>query len=258
MKSLWSGYLAFGKLTIPVKLYSATERRGIKLSMIDTRDNAPAGQQWINKRTGEEIESEDVGRGYEYEDGKYIPLSKEDFRRAQTQKAQTIEIQHFTNEADIDSLYFDTPYYMEPGEEASKAYVLIREALSQTDKVAVVSYVFRRKEHLGIIKPYQSALVLNQLRFQSEIRDTNDLFLPIAADYSNKEMDTMRSLVDRLTHSFQSERYTDTYTESLKQVIEAKMDGKEISEASSTPEVSGTDDTDLTALLEESIPEEEE
>lgn len=226
MRSMWSGSISFGLINIPVRLYSATDEHAISFDLLHKTDLSPIRYARICTSDGKEIPYDNIVKGYEYQKGEYIIVEEEDFKRASAQKNGIIEIVNFSMENEIDSIYFEKPYYLEPDKGASKSYALLRETLRQAQKVAVVKFVFKNRDHLGIIKPYMDVLILDQLRFASEIRNAEELKLPSKDEVGKKEIDMALKLVDQLTEKFEVNDYKDTYIEKLKKVIEDKINGQ--------------------------------
>ena len=178
-RGLWKGAISFGLVNVPVELYSAQKRsEEIDLTMLDRRDMAPVGYKRVNKSTGKEVPWEDVVKGYEYEDDKYVVLSEEDFRRANPEAAKTVDIVAFVDMADIAPLYFETPYYLGPGKRGEKAYALLRDAMAKAGKAGIASVVIRTKQYLAALIPQGEALVLNTLRYHKELKSADDLDIP--------------------------------------------------------------------------------
>lgn len=224
---MWSGSISFGLINIPVRLYSATEEHSLNFDMLHKTDLSPIRFARICKADGKEIPYKDIVKGYEYQKGEYVVIDEEDFKRANVKKTGNIDIVNFAMENEIDSVYFEKPYYLEPDKGANKPYALLREVLLQSNKVAVAKFVFRNKEHLGIIKPYLNALILDQLRFARELRDVDDLKLPEKNEVNKKEVEMALKLVEQLTEKFDVKSYKDTYTDELKEVIDKKIKGHE-------------------------------
>ena len=170
MRAIWSGAIGFGLVNIPVKMYSATEDSGISLDMLDKHDNARIRYKRVNEETGEEVAWGDIVKGYKV-GSKYVVLDPEDFEAASPKKSQVIGIEEFVEETAIDSTFYEAPYYLGPDKGGERPYALLREALSDTGKVAIGTYVMRGKEHLCMLKPEGDVIVLNRLRFAEEIRD---------------------------------------------------------------------------------------
>lgn len=226
MRALWNGALSFGLINIPIRLYSAAEERGLNFDMLHKKDLSPIRYARICKADGKEIPYSDIVKGYKYEDGDYVVLVDEDFKRADVKKTKSIEIFDFVEEKEIDSIYYEKPYYLEPGKGADKAYVLLRESLKKSKKVGLAKFVFHMREHIAIIRPYGNMIILEQLRYQSEIRDPSDLHIPEKAEASSREITMAIKLIEQLTAHFKPKSYHDTYTEELKKVIEEKAKGK--------------------------------
>lgn len=228
MHSLWSGSISFGLINIPVSLYSATNDRPLDFDMLRKDDLCPISFVRVCRVTGEEVPYKDIVKGYEYKEGDYVVLDKEDFKRAAPEKSNTIDIEEFVNEKEIDAIYFEKPYFLEPDKGGEKAYVLLREALLQAKKVAVATFVFRNKEDLVMIKPYENILILNQLRFQEQIRDHSELKVPKKVAVSKKEIDMAIKLVEQQEGTFRPTQFEDTYTDELRKIIKAKAKGKKL------------------------------
>lgn len=222
MRSIWKGAISFGLIHIPVRLYTASRSRELKFKMLHKQDLSEIRYVRICKADGKEVPWEDIVKGYEYSDGDYVVLTEEDFEQANLKKTRSIEILDFTDENQIDTMYYETPYYLEPEKGAVNAYILLREALKRSKKVAVGHFVFRHHEHLGVIKPHGNILVLNQLRYESEIVNPKGLNVPEKSAASKKEIDIALELIDQLTKPFKPEEYSDTYTDEVKAIIEQR------------------------------------
>lgn len=225
MRSIWTGAIGFGLVNIPVKMYSATESSNLDLDMLDKKDLSHIRFQRINEQSGKEVPWENIVKGYKY-NGDYIVLEDKDFEAASPKKSKTIEIIDFVKEEEISSMYYEKPYYLEPDKSGTRPYKLLLEALRKTKKVGVASFVMRNKESLAILRPDQDAIVLNKIRFESEIRSTEDLDLPKKTEVKPGEMKMAISLIDQLTEKFDISKYKDTYSEELMKVIKAKAKGK--------------------------------
>jgi DNA end-binding protein Ku len=251
MRAIWSGAISFGMVNIPVKLYSAVEESSLNLHMLAKEDLSPIKFKRVAASDGREVDYKDIVKGYEIEKDRYVLLEESDFERASAEKSRAIEIHSFVEEQEVDSVYFDKPYYLEPEKSASKAYALLREALKETGKVGVAAYVMRNKEHIAILKVSGDVIVLNQIRYQSEVRDTSELNLPSSKDTDEKEVELAIKLINQLSDPFNPEDYEDTYKEELLKVIEAKAKGKVIEISGEAP--SPTKVKDLMAALKESL-----
>ena len=250
MRAIWTGAIGFGLVNIPVKIVSATEESSLDLDMLDKKDHSNIKFQRVNANTGKEVAYEDIVKGYKIDD-KYIVLENDDFESANAKKTRTIEILEFVKEEEIDSIYFESPYYLVPEKSGVRAYALLREALTKSKKIGVSSFVMRNKEALAIIKPMGEVLLLNKIRFQQEIRPTSELELPpINKSTKEGEMKMAMLLIDELTKPFDITQYKDSYAEELLKVIEAKAKGKNVKVVPLHPE---SVDTDLMAQLKASL-----
>lgn len=222
MRAIWKGSISFGLVNIPVNLYSGSKEREIKFVLLHNKDHSEIRYAKICKAEEKEIDYKDIVKGFETESGKYVVLTDEDFKEANIEKSKTIEIVGFTDEKEIDIVYYEKPYYLEPGKGAGKAYVLLIEALKKSKKVAIAKYVLKNHERYGIIKPYENALILDQIRFQSELIELDALKLPAKEKITAKEMGMALQLVQHLAEKFSPQNYKDTYVEDLKEIIRQK------------------------------------
>ena len=228
MRPIWTGSISFGLINIPVKLFSAVQESSLDLDMLDSKDHSNIKFKRVNESTGKEIAYADIVKGYKLDSG-YVILEDADFEAADAVKTKMIEIINFVDEREIDSLYYEQPYYLEPDKAAMKAYALLREALEASGKVGVTTFVLRNKEGLAILKPYKNVIVLNRIRFSQEIKEPSELNLPPVSNTKTKEMDMANKLVEQLTEKFSIEEYKDTYTAKLLEIIKEKSKGKKIS-----------------------------
>lgn len=224
MRAIWSGAIGFGLVNIPVKLFSATQQSELDLDMLDKKDHANIKFQRVNANTGKEVDWENIVKGYKI-DEQYVILDEEDFEQASPEQNKTIDIAEFVNESEIDSIYYETPYYLKPEKSGTRAYALLRDALKKTEKVGLGTYVLRNRESLVVIKPLGDILLLNKIRFQDEIRDTEALEIP-SVKVKPGELKMAIHLIDQLTTEFDITRYKDEYTDKLLDLIKAKAKGK--------------------------------
>ena len=260
-RGLWKGAISFGLVNVPVELYSAQKRSAeIDLTMLDKRDLAPVGYKRVNKASGKEVPWDDVVKGYEYEDDKYVVLSEEDFRRANPEAAKTVDIMAFVDLAEIAPHYFETPYYLAPGKRGEKAYALLRDAMAKAGKAGIATVVIRTKQYLAAVVPQGEALILNTLRYHNELKTAKDLDIPDKLEGhkpSSKELDMALRLIDDMADDWKPERYRDTYHEDLMKRIEEKIKAgqtEEITEPEKEERASkGAQVVDLMALLRKSV-----
>ncbi|MFT3683025.1 MAG: Ku protein [Ferruginibacter sp.] len=224
MRSLWTGAIGFGLVNIPVKLFSATQASELDLDMLDKKDHSNIRFMRVNEKTGKEVKWENIVKGYML-NNKYVVLDEKDFENASAAKTKTIDISDFVLESQIDSVYYETPYYLEPEKSGVRAYALLREALQKTGKVGVATFVMRNKEALAVLRPSGNMIILNRLRFAEEIRDTKDLHLPAKSTVKPAELKMAVSLINQLSGKFDIKKYKDTYTSQLLKLIKAKSKG---------------------------------
>lgn len=249
MRSIWNGTLSFGLVSIPVKLYSATEDRRISFDLLDSSDHARIRYKRVNESSGKEVEWSDIVKGYQKEDG-YVVLDDEDFDQANMKKSKTIEIEEFVEESEVSDLLFKKPYYLEPRKEGGKSYNLLRDALIESGKLGVATFVMRQKEHLCLVGVYQKVLVVHVIRFADEIRDTAKLELT-DSKVNQKELDVALTLIDKYSEKFDFEKYKDVYNDQLMEIIQAKESGRKptVEKIDTTP----TPEDDLMAKLKASL-----
>ena len=225
MRPLWTGAIGFGLVNIPVKLYSATESSDVDLDMLDKKDHSHIKYLRVNEKTGKEVAWANIVKGYDT-GSKYVVLDEADFDKAGAEKTKLIEITDFVNQEEIDSVYYETPYYLAPEKSGVRPYALLREALIKTKRAGVASFVMRNKEHLAILRVSGDAIILNRIRFHEEIRPTTELALPAKTVVKSAELKMAIALVDQLSGKFDITGYKDNYTASLMKVINAKAKGK--------------------------------
>ena len=251
MRSIWKGALSFGPIHIPVRLYSASKSRELKFKMLHKKDFSEIRYARICKADGKEVPWEEIVKGYEYQDGDYVVLTEEDFEKANIKKTRSIEILDFTKEDQIDTIYYDKPYYLEPEKGAGKAYTLLVEALKRSKKVAIGRFVFHHHEHLGVIRVHEDLLILHQLRYQSEIINAKDLHLP-KVKTTKSELDIAMKLIDELTKPFEPKDYSDSYTDEVKAIIKKKAKGEKVF-IKKEPRASAVKAQDIMKLLKASL-----
>ena len=251
MKPIWKGSIAFGLVNIPVRLYSATESQGLASHMLYKKDLSRIRFQRVAESTGKEVPAAEIVKGYEVEKDQYVILSDEELGDVAPEKSAGIEIQEFVDESEISTLYFDKPYYLEPDKGAGKAYALLREALAKSGKVGIAQFVMRNRESLCVLKPQGPGLVLNALRFASEIRSIEELSLPSQEKISPNEVSLANKLIEGMASKFDPAKYKDTYTEEVQKLIEAKAKGQKRQAPAPKPAKSNV--IDLVAALQESL-----
>ncbi len=224
MKAIWTGSVGFGLVNIPIKMYSAVDDSPPDLDMLDKKDHSKIKFKRINENTGKEVEWKNIVKGY-WINNKYVALGKEDFEKASPEKTNHIEITGFVKEEEIDSGYFEQPYYLEPQKIGTRAYSLLQAALKKTGKAGVAGFVMHNREHLCIIKSSDDVIILNRIRFAGEIRNPDGLKIPTEKP-NPAELKMAVNLINQLTQKFDISKYKDQYTSSLLKIIRAKLKGK--------------------------------
>lgn len=259
-RAIWKGSISFGLVNVPVSLYSGEKPDELSFSMLDRRDFAPVGYRRYNKQTNKPVEWSDIVKGYEYADGEYVALSADDFKRANVESTQTIELIDFVEQAGIDSVFYDKPYYLEPGKQGAKGYALLREALRKSGRVGIATLVLRTRQRLAALIPMDDALVLNVLRFAHELRDSTELQLPEtdlkSLKVTAREVGMAERLIDEMTTGWDPASYRDEYRDDLLRLIEKKIKAGEahrLEEGEVEAPASASNVVDMMALLKKSL-----
>jgi DNA end-binding protein Ku len=230
-RPIWSGTLSFGLLNIPVALMSGERSSSdVHFRMLDSRNNAPVKYERVNAETGEEVPWKDIVKAFEYEKGNYVVVDDADIRGASPSGKETVEVEAFVDEREIDPRYFEKPYVLVPGKKAEKGYVLLRETLRSLGKVGIAKVVIRTREYLCAVRPHGSALVLLLMRFPQELADVEDFALPEgkAADYriSKRELEMAEELIGAMAAEWKPEEYKDEFQARLRKVIDRRLKEK--------------------------------
>ncbi len=251
MRSIWTGVLSFGLINIPIKVYSATAGTGIELNLLHKTDMSPIRYAKVCRKDGKELNQDDLVKGYEYQEGDFVVLTEDDFKKANLHRTQAIDVLDFVKESEIDTIYFEKPFYLEPDKGAGKAYTILQQSLKKAKKVGVAKFVLHNREHLGVIKPHDDYLVLEQMRFEDEIKSAAGIELPKHDTIRAKELTMATSLIDQLTERFKISSYKDNYLNELKEMIKQKIKGHKPKAKGEVPHP--TKSTDLMMLLKESL-----
>jgi len=226
-RAIWKGTISFGLVNVPVELYPASQSHSLSFSMLDKRDFSPVGYKRYNKTTGAEVPWNDIVKGYEYEKDQFVVMSEEDFRRANVQQAKSVEISTFVDANSVPPQYFETPYYLVPGERGQKVYALLRETMRTTGKIGVGQVVIRTSHHLAAVIPVGEALMMITLRYAKELRAEKEFDFPPmslkSAGVTPKELDLAKKLIEDMAGEWDPNEFEDTYNEDLLQRIEEKV-----------------------------------
>jgi DNA end-binding protein Ku len=260
-RTLWKGAISFGLVHIPIALYSATAESDLNFDWLDKRSMDPVGYKRINKKTGREIDKDNIVKGIEWEDGHYVILSAEEIAAAYPKTTQTIEIECFVDADEVPFVYLERPYYVAPAGRGDKVYALLREALKETNKVGIATVVIQTKQHLAVLIPCGPALVLNLLRWGGEIRSWEDLKLPPAgtkaAGLKDSELKMAKQLIADMSAQWSADNFRDSFREEIMKLVESKAKAGEteaVTKLEDAPAATGGADViDLTELLKRSL-----
>jgi DNA end-binding protein Ku len=226
-RAIWKGSIDFGLVNIPVRLYSAESPSQMNFDLLDKRDFSRVRYRRVNEQTGGEVPWNEIIKGYEYEKDEYVALSDDDFAQANIETTQTIAITAFVDAAEVSPVYYDKPYYLEPLKNGHRAYALLREVLSKTNKVGIAKVVIRTRQHLAMLFADRPRLVLNLLRFADELRDASGLNLPKvgvkSTSVSAQEVEMAERLVETMESKWDPEKYHDDYRDDLMKIIQKKI-----------------------------------
>ena len=254
MRAIWKGSISFGLVNIPIALYPATRREELKFRLLRESDHSPVNYKRVAEKDGKEVPWGEIVKGYEYEKGKFVVLNEKDFQRVDLEATQTVEIQDFVNVDEIDPMYFYKPYYLEPQKGGDKAYVLLRDVLSKTNKVGIAKVIIKTRQYLAGVKATKHALVLELMHFAQELSDAEKLNVPKKSEPAKREMDMGKALVESMSAQWDPTKYKDDYRDALLAVIEEKVEsgGQEIEEKPKAKKQSSKV-IDLVAVLQQSL-----
>jgi len=254
-RSIWKGSISFGLVSIPVGLFPATSRNELSFHMLDSRNMQPVKNVRTNAATGQPVEWEQIVKGYELPDGRWVTLTEEDFAAANVRATQTIDVLAAVCRDEIEPQYFDTPYYLAPEKAGVKPYALLRDALVKAQRVAVVQVVIRTRQRLALIVPEGDVLLLAIVRWPYEIRSTEGLELPGSVEdvgVTEAELQLAKQLVDTIAAKWDPSQYRDTYHDDLEALIERKAAGEAIPAPEPVAEPEGQV-VDIMHLLKQSV-----
>lgn len=253
MRAIWKGHISFALVSIPVSLYSATRSSDIALKYLHKKDLSPLSYRRFCDQEDVELEWDEVTRGYEFEKGRFVEVTREELDQANASLTRSIQIVEFVDIGDIDPIYFDKPYYLEPQAGGEHAYGLFAEALAQSEKVGVARVVLKTREHLAAVRPLGHAMTMQTLRFSHEIVAMNSLRVPEASGASPKEMELAETLIGTMSSSFDPSKYKDEYREQLLEVIQKKVAGEVVASGESVVPAPPGRVIDLMEVLKKSL-----
>ena len=252
MRAIWSGAISFGLVNIPIKLQSAIDPgENIDFDLLSKKDLAPIRYARIDTKTGKEVAWKDIVKGFQYAKGKYVIVTEDDFAKASPEKSESIDIVQFVKEEEIDPMFYEKPYYVIPDKGAAKAYGLLIKALEKTQTVGLAEFMLRNRSHVCALKAHNGVLILNQMRYEDEVRESPEIAEAKPAKNSVKELDLAIKLVHQLTDKFEPSQFKDTYIAELRKLIKAKAAGKKIQVAE--PKKKTATVKDLMEILKKSL-----
>lgn len=255
---MWKGAISFSLVHIPVALYPAARAQSIDLDLLDKRDFSPIGFRRYNKTTGKEVQWKDIVKGFQHRKGDYVVLTDEDFRRANVEATQTIDIQQFVDAEAVPPYFFETPYFVVPDPKSGKVYRLLHDVLAKSKRLAIATIVMRTRQSIAALLPVGDMIVLNTLRYANELLPAVEVEGSRSAKPTARELQMAQKLVDDMTEAWKPEQYHDTYIEDIKRRIAAKVKAGE-TKALTAPEprsrqrAAGGKVVDLMSLLEQSL-----
>lgn len=258
---IWKGAITFGLVHVPVALYPASQEVGIDFDWLDKRSMDPVGYKRVNKRTGKDIQGEDIVKGIKQDDGDYVILSEDQIKAAYPKSTQTIEIESFVKASEIPFTLLEAPYYLEPAGKGEKVYALLREAMLEAGVIGIARVVMHTKEHLAALIPFGAALVLNTIRWASEIRPLDELKLPAkgktAAGLKPGELKMAAQLIGDMTGPWKSDDYSDKFSDAILALVSKKVEAGETATVTTLEdapsEAAASNVVDLTELLAKSL-----
>lgn len=253
MRPVWNGAISFGLVNIPVDLISGEKTTDLKFHMVDARDKERIRYERVNEETGEEVPWNQIAKAYEVTDDNYVIVTDEDFEKADVKATKTIDIEAFVDKAEVEMVYFEKPYFIQARKGGEKAYVLFREALRDSGKVAIARVVIRTREYLAAIFPENDALILDLLRFHHELRTQEDIKIPASVTVKAKEKELALKLIEDMTETWEPEKYKDEYRLALMERIKAKTKGMDLPEEASEGEEETGNVVDIMDLLKQSV-----
>jgi DNA end-binding protein Ku len=253
MRAIWKGAISFGLVNIPIALYSATRSEEVRFRLLRSGDLSPVNYRRVAEADGKEVPWDKIVKGYEYEKGKFVVLKDEDFRRVDIEATQTVDISSFVKLDEVNPIFFHKPYYMEPQKGGDKAYVLLRDALRASGKIAIAKVVIKTRQHLAAVEPQGKGLMLELMHFASELIDIDEFKLPEAKDTGKKELQMAQALIDSMSDEWKPEDYVDEYKEAIEKVIEEKLEHGDKAAPKPARKQKATNVIDLVAVLQKSL-----
>src|SRR5947199_4729866 len=227
-RPLWKGSISFGLVNIPIELHTAVRDHRPKFRMLHAKDKSPVKFERMCVRDGKPVAWEDLVKGFEYQKGHFVVMSKEDFQTAALEKTRTIDIVDFVKAEEIDDRFFETPYYLVPAKGGERAYALLRDAIRESGRIGISKFILRDSQHLAAVEVIENAIVLTVMRFADELVDVGQFDFPASDGVRKAELDMAKALVNSLAAEWDPSKYTDQYRENLMRIIQSKVKGKRV------------------------------
>ncbi len=253
MRAIWKGAISFGLVNIPISLYTAIRHEELKFRLLRKSDLSPVNYRRVAAADGKEVQWEEIVKGYEYEKNQFVVLKEEDFARVDVEATQTVDIINFVALEEVNPLLFYKPYYMEAAKGGDKAYVLLRDALSQSGKIAIAKVVIKTRQHLAAVKAQDEGLILELMHFPKDLLDISEFKKPEAKSSGKAELKMALQLIESMTEAWDPNEYTDDYRDALLKMIESKIESGGESLPTTSKAKRQTNVIDLVSVLQESI-----
>ena len=253
MRAIWKGTISFGLVSIPVSLFPAIRREELKFRLLRASDQSPVNYKRVAEADGKEVPWDKIVKGYEYEKGKFVIIKDDDFKRVDVEATQTVDIKSFVSLEEVDPLLFYKPYHLEVGKGGGKAYMLLRDALKKSGKIAIANVVIKTRQHLAAIKPQGKNLALELMHFPDEVRDISGLKAPEGSAPAKAEINMAEKLIESMTVAWSPDDYKDEYREALEEMIEDKVAHGDTKPAKTTKTRKPSNVIDLVSVLQESL-----
>ncbi|OEH85803.1 Ku protein [Desulfuribacillus stibiiarsenatis] len=254
MQTMWKGSISFGLVNIPVKMFTATEDKDVRFRQLHKEDHSPIKYIRSCPNCGKELANDEIVKGYEYQPGEFVIMNEDDFKAIAPEASKSIEIIDFVDLKEIDPIFYDKTYYLAPNETGDKAYTLLRNAMKDMDKIAIAKIIIRDKESLAVVRIYKQCIVLETIFYPDEIRSVE--YVPgvpkDSALINDNELKMAKQIIENLSTNFEPEKYTNEYRQKLLDLIESKVEGKNITKA---PVAAKNNVVDLMSALQASLEE---
>lgn len=248
--SVWTGYLTFGLISMPVRLFSGARGEHVSFHMLHRDDNVRVKQQLVCPAEDKVVERSETVKGYEYRKGEYVIIEPDEIKKIEPKTAKSMEILEFVKSADVDPIYFESSYYLVPEEAGRRPYALLTKALEETEYVAIAKLTMHNREYTVILRPYQGGMMLHTMYYKDEVREVEE-FGHVDAELREPELKVAHQLIEALSGPFEPEKYHDTFEENIKKLIQARLEGQEVTEIEKPKKIAPT--VDLMAALKESL-----